>query len=68
MLDAVRLGPADDATARAALAFYLPPAFAVAFGALFLRESISASAVAGLAFIRHTAWARSPADAQLQRR
>jgi drug/metabolite transporter (DMT)-like permease len=51
VLDAVRLGPADDATARAALALYLSPAFAVVFGALFLRESISVSAVAGLAFI-----------------
>jgi drug/metabolite transporter (DMT)-like permease len=39
----VRIGPA-----RAALAFYLSPGFAVAFGAVFLSEKITPSAVAGL--------------------
>jgi drug/metabolite transporter (DMT)-like permease len=39
----VRIGPA-----RAALAFYLSPGFAVAFGAVFLSEKITLSAVAGL--------------------
>ncbi len=38
-----RIGPA-----RAALAFYLSPGFAVAFGALFLAERITPTAVAGL--------------------
>ena len=42
----VRIGPA-----RAALAFYLSPGFAVALSALFLHEKITASAVAGLAAI-----------------
>lgn len=41
-----RTGPA-----RAALAFYLSPAFAVAFGGLFLRERITATAMVGLAAI-----------------
>ncbi|WP_405103068.1 DMT family transporter [Micromonospora sp. NBC_01412] len=41
-----RVGPA-----RAALAFYLSPAFAVAFGVAFLREQISVSAVLGLGAI-----------------
>ncbi|MFI6161433.1 DMT family transporter [Micromonospora haikouensis] len=41
-----RIGPA-----RAALAFYLSPAFAVAFGVAFLREQISMAAVLGLAAI-----------------
>ncbi|MGW3784728.1 DMT family transporter [Micromonospora chokoriensis] len=41
-----RVGPA-----RAALAFYLSPAFAVAFGVAFLHEHISAFAVTGLAAI-----------------
>ena len=39
----VRIGPA-----RAALAFYLSPGFAVAFGAVFLSERITPSAVGGL--------------------
>jgi drug/metabolite transporter (DMT)-like permease len=42
----VQIGPA-----RAALAFYLSPGFAVAFGAFFLAEKITASAVAGLVLI-----------------
>jgi drug/metabolite transporter (DMT)-like permease len=42
----VGIGPA-----RAALAFYLSPGFAVAFGALFLAERITPSAVAGLGCI-----------------
>jgi drug/metabolite transporter (DMT)-like permease len=42
----VRIGPA-----RAALAFYLSPGFAVAFGALFLSEQITVSAVVGLGAI-----------------
>jgi len=37
--------------ARAALAFYLSPAFAVAFGTIFLSEELTVSAVAGLAAI-----------------
>ncbi|MET7950009.1 DMT family transporter [Micromonospora sp. NPDC005324] len=41
-----QIGPA-----RAALAFYLSPAFAVAFGVAFLREQISVAAVFGLAAI-----------------
>ncbi|KAB1934752.1 DMT family transporter [Micromonospora sp. ALFpr18c] len=41
-----RVGPA-----RAALAFYLSPAFAVAFGVAFLREQISVFAILGLAAI-----------------
>ncbi|WBB56322.1 DMT family transporter [Verrucosispora sp. WMMD573] len=41
-----QIGPA-----RAALAFYLSPAFAVAFGVVFLREQISMAAVLGLAAI-----------------
>ncbi|MBM0236175.1 DMT family transporter [Micromonospora sp. ATA32] len=41
-----RVGPA-----RAALAFYLSPAFAVAFGVAFLREQISVSAILGLGAI-----------------
>ncbi|MFI6259386.1 DMT family transporter [Micromonospora zamorensis] len=41
-----QIGPA-----RAALAFYLSPAFAVAFGVAFLREQISMAAVLGLAAI-----------------
>ncbi|MFE0527153.1 DMT family transporter [Micromonospora parva] len=41
-----QIGPA-----RAALAFYLSPAFAVAFGVAFLREQISMAAVFGLAAI-----------------
>ncbi len=39
----VHVGPA-----RAALAFYLSPGFAVAFGAVFLAEELTASAAAGL--------------------
>ncbi len=42
----VRIGPA-----RAALAFYLSPGFAVALGAVFLSERITPSAVAGLGAI-----------------
>lgn len=38
----VRTGPA-----RAALAFYLSPAFAVAFGTVFLREELTLTAVVG---------------------
>ena len=41
-----RTGPA-----RAALAFYLSPAFAVALGALFLRDRITPTAVVGLVAI-----------------
>lgn len=41
-----RTGPA-----RAALAFYLSPAFAVAFGAVFLGEALTVSAIAGLAAV-----------------
>jgi drug/metabolite transporter (DMT)-like permease len=41
-----RVGPA-----RAALAFYLSPAFAVAFGVAFLHEQISLFAILGLAAI-----------------
>lgn len=41
-----QIGPA-----RAALAFYLSPAFAVAFGVAFLHEQISMAAVLGLAAI-----------------
>lgn len=41
-----QIGPA-----RAALAFYLSPAFAVAFGVAFLREQISMAAALGLAAI-----------------
>jgi drug/metabolite transporter (DMT)-like permease len=41
-----RTGPA-----RAALAFYLSPAFAVAIGAAFLHEQISTTSVVGLAAI-----------------
>ncbi|MBC8091697.1 MAG: DMT family transporter [Pseudonocardia sp.] len=41
-----RTGPA-----RAALAFYLSPAFAVTLGALFLRETITPTTLAGLAAI-----------------
>ncbi|WP_433686505.1 DMT family transporter [Micromonospora carbonacea] len=41
-----RVGPA-----RAALAFYLSPAFAVAFGVIFLREQISVAAILGLGAI-----------------
>lgn len=37
--------------AHAALAFYLSPAFAVAFGTIFLSEDLTVSAVAGLAAI-----------------
>ncbi|GII23702.1 DMT family transporter [Planosporangium mesophilum] len=42
----VRIGPA-----RAALAFYLSPGFAVTFGAVFLSETITPSAIAGLCAI-----------------
>jgi drug/metabolite transporter (DMT)-like permease len=42
----VRAGPA-----RAALAFYLSPAFAVGIGAAFLHERLTVSALAGLALI-----------------
>ncbi|MGK5441635.1 DMT family transporter [Micromonospora sp. URMC 105] len=41
-----QIGPA-----RAALAFYLSPAFAVAFGVAFLREQISMAAILGLTAI-----------------
>jgi drug/metabolite transporter (DMT)-like permease len=41
-----RIGPA-----RAALSFYLSPGFAVAFGALFLGERVTVTAVLGLAAI-----------------
>ncbi|MEJ3741704.1 DMT family transporter [Actinomycetes bacterium KLBMP 9797] len=37
--------------ARAALAFYLSPAFAIAFGTIFLSEDLTVSAVVGLAAI-----------------
>jgi drug/metabolite transporter (DMT)-like permease len=42
----VQIGPA-----RAALAFYLSPGFAVALGAVFLAEEITISAIAGLVLI-----------------
>jgi drug/metabolite transporter (DMT)-like permease len=42
---------AQTGPARAALAFYLSPAFAVAFGALFLAEPITITAIGGLAAI-----------------
>ncbi|MDQ7903504.1 DMT family transporter [Phytohabitans sp. ZYX-F-186] len=42
---------AQTGPARAALAFYLSPAFAVAFGAVFLDEPISITAIAGLVAI-----------------
>jgi drug/metabolite transporter (DMT)-like permease len=41
-----RTGPA-----RAALAFYLSPAFAVLFGMVFLREQLTPTAVVGLCAI-----------------
>jgi drug/metabolite transporter (DMT)-like permease len=42
---------AQTGPARAALAFYLSPAFAVVFGAVFLRERLTLATVAGLAAI-----------------
>ncbi|BCB73621.1 EamA family transporter [Phytohabitans flavus] len=42
---------AETGPARAALAFYLSPAFAVAFSAVFLGEPITVTAIAGLAAI-----------------
>jgi drug/metabolite transporter (DMT)-like permease len=42
---------AQTGPARAALAFYLSPAFAVAFGTIFLSEDLTVSSVAGLAAI-----------------